>query len=138
MSSASSEPGGKAANPSFAPGKPPSASKLSDSAPTPFFPFPFLPPASRATDGDPARLSSTSIGVPGTVALSIGASSSSTATGSSCSTSMFQSVSYSMTVAAALVMWSRAYFSIRSASLWKIVPGGLKVFAFVVTSLRSD
>lgn len=51
---------------------------------------------------------------------------------------MFQSVSYSMTVDAALEMWSSPKSSILSASAWYIVPGGLNIFAFPVTRRKSD
>ena len=69
INSAQSDPGGKAPNPSFVPGSPPSASRLSDSAPGGFFPFSpafRLPgcalPGVCALAIDPA--SSPSIGVP--------------------------------------------------------------------------
>lgn len=138
MSSAQSEPEGKAPTPSLDPGSRPSASKLSDRVNCEFFlaPLTALLVGTGVVDGAgdaAAKLSSTSLGVD--------ISSSSTLTGvpsSSFSISMFQLVSYSMTCAEALEICSRPHDSSRSASVWYMEPGGLNILALLMTRRKSD
>lgn len=126
---AQSEHGGKAPIPSLEPGSRPSSSIESEILLCGVFfllgPLRTLRPIYcctwDATEGD-RPLTATSSGWTDTSGLS---SSSSSILTSSFSMSIFQSVSYWITVDAAFAMWSSAQTSIRSASVWYIEPGGL-------------